>query len=150
MQKNPLPMETRVAEGADLEVIITHEDLTETTNTTDQIVTIDIAAKMGAKVVRSYLDEPFADSSSTANDSTLVQIGDGGDPDRLQTSTELNENGTEVVNKEGTGVLNVFTADDTIDFTFTPKTGTNLAALDQGRLRTLLKFSDARTPAAAV
>jgi hypothetical protein len=45
-----LPYETRIAERADLEVLITHEDLTETTANTTQKLTFPIAAKMSVEL----------------------------------------------------------------------------------------------------
>lgn len=149
MQINPIPLEGRVAEGADIEVLITHVDLTDAVGSEAQTFTVPIAAKMSVRGVRIILDEVFKDVSDTANNSTAVIVGDGGSTSRFFTSTELNVNGTEIYLKSGVDIEYPYTVDDTIDITFTPASGKTLAALTQGRVRFQFQIHDERAIAPA-
>lgn len=149
MLKTPLPLESRVAQQADFEVLITHEDLTESGSGTAQTLTFPIEAKMSAECVRLILDEAFEDTATAGNNTTLVEVGDGGDTDRFLTSTELNKNGTEINLKAGTGTVYPYTATDTVDILVTPKTGTTLASLNKGRMRLQFRINDERAVAPA-
>lgn len=133
--------------GANLEIIVTHEDLTEATAATAQTLEALVATAnyQMFEVVRAELLEAFEDTADAANNTTTVQIGDGGDTDRLLTSTQLNKNGAEVFIKAGTGTKHVFTAADTVDILFgAPAADKTLAALNKGKLRVLLNVFDSR------
>lgn len=142
--------ESRVAERADLEVLITHEDLTEATANTTQKLTFPIADRMSVELSRVILDEPFEDTTDAAFNTTAVIVGDDGSTNRFLTSTELNVNGAEVYLKNGTGTNLVYTAADTIDFIFASMAAKNLAALNKGRVRFMFKIADERINAPAV
>jgi hypothetical protein len=145
-----LPYETRIAERADLEVLITHEDLTETTANTTQKLTFPIAAKMSVECARVIIDENFEDTTDNAFNTTTVIVGDDGSTARFLASTELNANGTYVPLKNGTGTSLVYTTTDTIDFIFASMAAKNLNALNRGRARFLFKINDERKVLAAV
>ncbi len=149
MQINPMPLEQRVAESADIEVLITHEDLTDAVASEAQTLTIPIAAKMSVRLVRAILDVPFENTSSAGFDDLTVTVGDGGSATRFLTSTQINKNGSEVLLKSGVDIEYPYTTDDTVDMTFTPKTGATLLSLDKGRMRLQYKIIDERaiTPA---
>lgn len=142
----PLTMEERVAERADFVAILTHEDLTETGAGTAQTIPFNVVDKLTVECVKAVLDTPFEDSSSTANDTTLVKVGDGTDDDHFLASTELSANGSYVEIQAGTGVAKPYTADDTVDVVVTPKTGTALADIDVGQLRLFFRIADNRRP----
>jgi hypothetical protein len=144
MKITPLGLQEQAARGGNYEVEYSHEDLTEAAANTAQTLTVTIAAKMSAQVVEHVIDVPFKDASDAAFNSTTVIVGDGGSTNRLLTSTELNENGTEVLFKKGTGTDYVFTADDTIDITIASMAAKSLSDIDTGRARLLLNIQDRR------
>lgn len=139
-----LPLEERVEKGADFVAQVEYTDLTDAVTSEAQALSFDIAAKEMVECKYMVLDTPFADTSSTANNTTTVTAGDGNGVNTLLTSTELNLNGSYINLKAGTGTRTVYTAADTVDLTFTPKSGTNLAALKQGRARFYFKIIDGR------
>lgn len=143
---SPLFNEEAAQAGANLVVEIPHEALTETGSGTAQTILLFKAKAnvQSVELVRAELVVPFEDTATAGTDSTLVEIGDDGDTDRLLTSTQLNRNGTEVYQKAGTGTKHVFSADNTVDALFTPKTGTTLASLNKGLLRLYFKKYDSR------
>lgn len=150
MRITPLPLEERIATGADYEVQIEHSDLTNAVVDGTQTLTIPIAAKMAVRLLRMVLDVAFKNSADATNNSLLVTVGDGGSANRFLTSTELNENGTEIPLKAGVDLEYPYTADDTIDVIFTPDSGFALSALDTGRLRLLFAFNDYRAIAPSI
>lgn len=91
--------------GATHRVKITTADLTETTTNTAQTLgaTFLVGAKQGVSVVAMQLPTVFDSISTNYTTSTLLTVGDGTDPDLFLTSTELNEDGTEVFLKFGRG-----------------------------------------------
>lgn len=144
MRITPLTLEERIATGADLEVQFEHSDLTNAVVDGTQTLTVPIAAKMAVRLLRMILDVPFKNSADATNNSLLLSVGDGGSAARFLTSTELNENGTEVLLKAGVDIEFPYTVADTIDLLFTPDSGFALSALDTGRGRILLKINDQR------
>ena len=147
MKITPLLGDDIVANGANLEVLLTHEDLTETTAATAQtipLLTLTALYHM-VELVRMEMLEAFQLTTDAAHNTTLIEVGDGGDTDRLLTSTQLNVNGTEVYMKAGTGVKYVYTANDTVDIVFAaPAADKTLAGLNKGKLRLLFNVYDAR------
>lgn len=126
---------------------IDHTDLTQATAATAQTIALFsvTANQHNVECVRFELLVPFQDTADAANNTNTVEIGDGGDTDRLLTATQVNVNGTEVYNKSGTGTKFVSTSDDTIDATFAaPTTGKTLLALNRGLLRLYFRISDRR------
>jgi hypothetical protein len=149
MIKAPLPHGSDGALGANFEVIITHEDLTEATANTAQTLTVPIEDKMSFEVVRAILDEKFEDTADAAFNTTALIVGDGGSTSRFLASMELNVNGSEVTMKNGTGTSLVYTTSDTIDFTFASMAAKSLSSLNRGRIRLQCKVIDGRKPIAA-
>ena len=133
--------------GANLEVIVTHADLTQGTAATAQVLPIFNAAAnyQLVKLERTELLEAFEDTADAANNTTAVTVGDGASAARYLASQELNRNGTEVYIKAGTGTAFAYTADDTVDITFAaPAAGKTLLALNKGKLRLLFSVYDTR------
>jgi hypothetical protein len=146
MNVAPLFNESAAQRDGNIEVEITHEDLTQTgAGTAQTLLAFKVkAALQSIQLINLELIEPFQDTATASTDSLLVEIGDDGDTDRLCTSTQININGTEVRQKQGTGTVHIFAADNTVDFLFTPKTGTTLASLNRGKLRATFRLMDCR------
>jgi hypothetical protein len=146
MKVSMLLGEEAIAKKADLVVHITHEDLTEATaNTTQTLSPFTILGNNQAvELVELAVKTPFEDQSDAAFNSTALIVGDGGDTDRLLTSTELNRNGTEVLVKAGTGTIFTPTADDTIDFIFASMLAKSLVDIDKGELFAYFRILDRR------
>lgn len=118
-------------------VVLTHEDLTNTSvsgTPTQTIEVMDVEAGHLVRTVAMKLVTPFKDASDAAQNATLIEVGDGSDTDRFLASTEINENGTEVRYKGGTGTLFAYTAADTLDVKFTGTTSKALSEIDTGEL----------------
>lgn len=141
----PLGTEERLAHGGATHVaVITHEDLTETTaNTAQTIELMDVANKVAVECVYTDLVTPFEDASDAAFNTNTLIVGDGGDTDRLLASQEMNENGTEVDMKVGTGTNYVYTGADTVDAVIGSMTAKSLSNIDTGEVRIYLKVIDA-------
>jgi len=132
-------------EGATHKAILTHADLTETAVSTAQTIGLaSLSAKMSAKCLKAQLITPFSCSTDSANNSTALEVGDDGSVARLLASMELNENGTEVFLKKGTGTDYVFTAANYVDAYVTPASGKALSALDAGEVHIFLQITDGR------
>lgn len=147
MKRFPLLTEDVAALGANFEVIVDHTDLTEATaNTAQTLELFEVdALYQQVELVRMELLEPFQDTADAANNTLAIEVGDGGDTDRLLTATQINVNGTEVFIKGGTGTRHVFSAADTVDLLApAPGAGKTLAALNRGKLRLLFRIYDAR------
>lgn len=123
---------------------IEHTDLTQASTATAQTIeamTVKVGTLITACAAR--LITPFKDSADAANNTTAIQVGDGGDTDRFLTSTELNENGTEILAKGGTGTQHAYVAADTLDVLFeAPTTGKTLLALDTGKVHIYVRVSE--------
>jgi len=142
----------------------THEDLTSTTDNGSQtnITLFPVAANTMVRMMAMVLVTPFDDAAYSADNSTLVEVGDGDDSDYYLTSTEVNENNASCVYlKEGrttwntTGLTNgvilnsgakVYTAADTIDFKFSSGSASYaLADLDSGKVRFYFQVTERQT-----
>ena len=130
--------------GFNHRIVVEKADLTNSTNNTAQTLTlITLPAGTVVKSAAYWLKTPF-DSTNTSFDSTTIIVGDSGDTDRYIDSTELNENGTEVlyaVNNEGKLPF-VTTASTAVNAVFTPKAANNLAQLDTGEIHVYLETAD--------
>jgi hypothetical protein len=126
--------------GATHVVQITHADLTETTADTAQDIALltTPASKCSVEVVKTVLDTPFKDASDEAFNTNALIIGDSGDTDRLLASQELNENGSEVLKKRGTGTSMVYTSATVINANIAAMTAKSLSDIDTGVLRIYL------------
>ena len=131
--------------GFNHRIVVDHTDLTNSTNNTTQSLTlITLPAGTVVKSAAYFLKTPFKLSTNSSFDLTTVTVGDSGDADRYIDSTELNENGTEVlyaVNNEGKLPF-VTTASTAVNAVFTPKAANNLAQLDTGEIHVYLETAD--------
>lgn len=139
MEITPLSKQAQATLGANEEWKITPSDLTETTADTDQTLTVAVDAGDLISVVCHSLKVPFEDASDAAFNSTLISIGDGGDPDRLMAATQINENGTEVLYGSGTGTSYAYLVADTVDILIESMAAKSLSNIDTGDLRIYVK-----------
>lgn len=102
MKVGLLPSQMNYANRANTFAEVSHEDLTEETNDTDQTLTL-FTAKAGQSVrfVKSILEQALKDASDSALNDTKVSIGISGNTDLFLAATQVNENGTEVLNQPG-------------------------------------------------
>jgi hypothetical protein len=145
--------------GANRVYEMDHNDLTTTTTNTAQTLTVAVKAKQAVQFVFMELETAFDTANTNHTGSLAVTVGDGTDADLYLTSTELASDGTEVWKKFGpvptvtataTGETStnltvtvtsvdmgrkVYTADDTIDFVFTPNAEEAVSANVQGKAR---------------
>jgi hypothetical protein len=145
MEIRKLAPQTAQFLGANVEVIIDHEDLTAAAVTqTVQIFPVAgslVPAGTKANAMGYHLDPPF-DGGATSD--LTLQIGDGDDPNRYLTAHSIHEDGTEVdYGPVGLPVTqpHVYSAADGIDALFTA-TGANVSVLTAGKLRIYLKVDD--------
>lgn len=139
MKKVILPRDTAAQTGFTHLVILTHEDLTQATANTAQVIAL-LTVAAGDAVFRAatVLVTPFTDASDAAFNSTAITVGET-DADRFIVSQQLNSNGTEVfygVHPSTTPF--VFTAADTIDITFNSMAAKALVDIDAGELHVYL------------
>lgn len=87
------------------------------------------------RFANGVLTTPF-DFSDAGITSLLVELGDGGDPDRLLAQTQIAVDGTEVLNFTSAGLAHAYPVADTLDATFTCANGgtPTLAECNAGRL----------------
>lgn len=96
--------------GATHVAIITHEDLTETTDSTAQTLTnvVQMLTNQIVELVAARVVTPFSDSANTTNNpTTTVTVGDGTDTDLYLTSMEVNSYTNMVYLKLGRGAWQV-------------------------------------------
>lgn len=134
--------------GFNHRIVVDHTDLTTSANNTTQSLTlITLPAGTVVKSAAYWLKTPFKLSTNSSFDLTTMIVGDSGDTDRYIDSSELNENGTEVVyavNNEGK-LPSVTTASTAVNAVFTPKAANNLAELDTGEIHIYLETADVTT-----
>ena len=136
-----LPANTKAATGFTHQVVVTHEDLTETTADTDQ--TLSLLALAAGDVVTTAaikLVTPFEDASDADLDDTKVQLGDTGDDDEYIAATQVNENGTEVLFAAAVpaSVPLVYTAANAVELLVESMTAKSLSNIDTGELHVYL------------
>jgi hypothetical protein len=140
MQVYELPNETKAATGFTHKVILTHDDLTESTADTDQ--TIALLSVVAGDVVQKaafQLVTAFKDASDAAFNDTQVQVGDGNDTDEYIAATQVNENGTEVLFAANVNTVPfAYTAADTVDLLVESMTAKSLSNLDAGEIHIYL------------
>lgn len=131
--------------------VVTHEDLTETSDSTAQTLTVPVTAGQIVTHVSYRLVTAFNDSGG--GDELDVEVGDGSDPNGYMTDSEcdIHTDQTPASFGHGNGALTaaggkVYTYADTIDFIFKPdrSTGTayNLAELNAGEIHFFLRILD--------
>ena len=139
----PLPISAQAAHGA---TELTFADLAESSSITAEVVTslFAVPAKWGVAVTHVVLETAWDNGNGAQANTVALSIGDGGDPDRFLTATELAEDGTEVWLKYGTASETVYTAADTVDFTFTPTGPGALNSHTVGSVKVYFHIIDAR------
>ena len=130
---------------------VTHEDLTETSDSTAQTLTVPVTAGQVVTHVSYKLVTAFNDSGG--GDELDVEVGDGDDADGYLDNTggDIHTDQTPASFGHGLGALvagggKLYNAADTIDFVFKPDraTGTayNLAELNAGEIHFYLRILD--------
>jgi hypothetical protein len=125
--------------------VIDHTDLTEAADDTTQAITlITLPAGSVVKSAAMFLNTPFEDASDAAFDATTLIVGDSGDTDRYLASTELNENGTEILAKAapGANIPHAYAAATAVTATFGSMAAKALEDLDVGEVSIYLETSD--------
>jgi hypothetical protein len=140
MEVYELPNNTKAATGYTHKVVLTHEDLTTTTANTAQTIALlsveagDVVHSAAWKMVTS-----FQDASDSAYNTTTFIIGDDGSTNRFLSSTEANENGTEVYYKAHTNTAPyAYTAANTIDAVVGSMVAKSLSDIDAGEVHIFL------------
>jgi len=137
----PLDADTAALTGGNLVVELDHRDFTETTTNTAQTVQLfEVDATMGVELVAMFLPRAFEETGNAAHNSSSITVGDGSDPDRFLTATELNVNGTEVNLKYGTTTQLVYTSSDTVDLVITPSAADSVDELNKGKIKFYFKL----------
>jgi hypothetical protein len=147
---NPLiSQESETLGGATHQVVLSHEDLTETTANTAQTINV-LTVGLGSlvKCVAVRMVEDFEDASDSAFNTTTMTAGDGGSATRFLASMELNVNGTEVDFKAGVDTFYGYTSADTVDVFVNSMTGKSLSNIDAGEVH--LYFAVKEFPARAL
>lgn len=135
MNRMALLQEEIAVHNANVRVVITHEDLTETTANTAQVIALMTkGAGKSVELVKSQVITPFEDASDAAFNTTTLTVGDTGDADRLLASQEVNVNGTEVLVKKGTGTVYEPSSDTAINLTVGSMSGKSLSNIDTGEV----------------
>lgn len=140
MKVYELPAETKAATGYTHKVILTHEDLTETTaNTAQTIELLDVAAGDVVSSAAVKVVTKLEDASDNAFNTTTLIVGDGDSTNRYIASQELNKNGTAVLYKANANTVpNAYTAADTVDAVFGSMAGKKLSDIDAGEVHVFL------------
>jgi len=125
--------------------VISAQDLTEAADNTAQSFTL-LTLPVGS-VVKSaamFLNTPLKDASDTAFNSTTLIVGDSGDTARYLASTQLNENGTEILAKAAPvdKVPHAYASATAVTATFGSMAAKKLADIDVGEVSIYLETSD--------
>lgn len=140
----PLSVQETAAHGFTHVVMLRHEDLTNTSTASTPTQTLELINLEEGDVVQACatrLIQKFQDTADSAQNSTTIEVGDGGDVDRFLASQELNVNGTEIVAKAGTGTLLAYTAADTLDVKVTGTASKALSDLNAGEVHIYLRIA---------
>lgn len=108
---SPLSNDAIAARNASHVFELSHKDLTEATNDTDQtIAVISLKAGDAIRLVNYDLETPLKDASDDDLDDTKLSLGITGTTALLMAATQANENGTEVVKAMGQNMPGALTA----------------------------------------
>lgn len=116
--------------------MVTHEDVTEATAATAQVLPIlTVAPGDFIRDLATVVRTPFSDASDAAFNDTQLTIGDGSSANRFLAAQQVNVNGTEVYYKGFASTTPyVYLAADTVDLTVGSMTGKSLSDLDAGEV----------------
>lgn len=138
MNVSAIPLYDQLPLGGATHLIdVSYEDLTETATATGQtLVPLNAATGDVVEVVAMRLVTPFKDASDNAYNTTTMTVGDTDSSTRFLSSTQLNENGAQIVIKVGTLTTRGFayTAAKEIQLAFGSMSGKKLSDIDVGRL----------------
>jgi len=146
----PLLEEERVgAFGASHVAIITHEDLTETTADTDQVINIyTVADDISASITHAKVVDTFADLSDDDLNDTQMSAGDDDDADGFITAFQVNANGTAalVASRDGayTDFMVDYAAANHLEVLVESMAGKSLSNIDAGEIHFFIRFLDNR------
>jgi len=120
--------------------VVTHADLTESTDNTAQDVTlITLPANSMIVSAATYLKTPFEKTGTAAYNSNVLIVGDAGDTDRCIASQQLNVNGTEVLAKANASTIPfAYETATAIKANFASMASYDLAELDAGEVHIFL------------
>lgn len=143
MESYVLSQEEQAKNGFTHRIRVTHEDLTEATANTAQTIAIHtVAARDYVSDAAFNLVTAFKDASDAALNTTTIIVGDDGNDDRYIVSTELNENGTEIVAFGAASTARyAYTAANTVDAIFGSMADKSLSNIDTGEIDIFLKVS---------
>lgn len=140
MQINVLPNETKAATGYTHEAVITHEDLTESTDNTAQVIDIlDLDAGQTIEKIAWELETPFEDASDNAYNSTTLTMKAGSTS--LISAEQVNRNGTEVL-RDRTDTPNTSASAETLTATFGSMTDKALEDIDTGEVHIFFRLEN--------
>jgi hypothetical protein len=130
--------------GFNYRFVITHEDLTESTDNTAQDITlITLPAYSVVKSAATYLKTPFKQTSDASYNSNTVIVGDAADDNRYIASQQINLNGTEILAQaqaSTTPFANV--AATAVVAKFAAMASYSLADLDAGEIHIFLEVAE--------
>lgn len=129
-----LSIQEMAATGATVAFDVKYSDFSTSTTGTAEVLTFDIAAGQGFRVVYAKTITEFVGAAGT--DSLTLTVGNT-DVDQYLTSMQLATESTEVSGKFGMVVSDgeFYEAADTIDFTFTPNAENATADFTAGHVR---------------
>lgn len=130
--------------GFNYRFVITHEDLTESTDNTAQNVTlVTLPAYSVVKSAATFLKTPFEKVGTTAYNSNALIVGDAGDTARFIASQQLNVNGTEVLAKANTAdkTPHAYATATAVVANFASMASYDLAELDKGEVHIFLEVA---------
>lgn len=147
MEVTLLNHQEQIKSGYTHKIKLTYEDLTVTATATAQTFeAISVAAGQAVVACGLRVVTALSDASDNAFNDTAITVGDGSDPDRFLTSTQLNVNGTEVLYKVTANAVDTlpyaYAAADTIDVVVNSMTGKALDDIDGGEFYVFLKIVD--------
>jgi len=118
-------------------------DLTETTADTPQDISLG-TVPAGWIINKSMvvLVTPFKDASDAAFNTTAMVVGDAGSANRYVTSTQLNENGTEITLPKYNATSYQVTADTEILANIAAMAAKSLSDIDTGEVHIFLQLID--------
>ena len=100
-----------------------------------------LRAGMVVKRIHFYLSIPLKDSADSANNSTTINLGDGGSATRWMSGVQLNENGTEVITTfPGAAENTIYTGNSQIAFTLNSMALKSLSNLNVGKFYCLFNI----------
>jgi hypothetical protein len=130
--------------GFNYRFVITHEDVTESTDNTAQDITlITLPAYSVVKSAATYLKTPFKQAGDASYDSNTVIVGDAADDNRYIASQQINLNGTEILAQaqaSTTPFANV--AATAVVAKFASMASYSLADLDAGEIHIFLEVAE--------